>query len=104
MSAERAPRIEPSSVFVTVPALRSSVKNAAPRPGHELLLAARVIDPSQDRRARGDTADAGRGHFRHEYQGLPFTDLGTAFLWASAPMLLPSFAAWLIMRRIGILR
>jgi len=35
---------------------------------------------------------------------LPLTDLDTAFLWASALMLLSSFAAWLIMRRTGILR
>ncbi|MEA2898334.1 MAG: hypothetical protein QOJ84_3949 [Bradyrhizobium sp.] len=37
-------------------------------------------------------------------KGLPFTASDTAFLWASALMLLSSFAAWLIMRRIGILR
>ena len=33
-----------------------------------------------------------------------FTELDTAFLWASALMLLSSFAAYLIMKRIGILR
>ena len=44
------------------------------------------------------------GIFGMNTNGLPFTELGTAFLWASAPMLLPSFAAWPIVRRIGILR
>jgi zinc transporter len=44
------------------------------------------------------------GIFGMNIKGLPFTDLDTAFLWASAPILLSSFAAWLIMRRIGILR
>jgi hypothetical protein len=37
-------------------------------------------------------------------KGLPFMELDTAFLWASALMLLSSFAAYLIMKRIGILR
>jgi hypothetical protein len=32
------------------------------------------------------------------------TELDTAFLWASLLMLLSSFAAYLIMKRIGILR
>jgi zinc transporter len=44
------------------------------------------------------------GIFGMNIKGLRFTDLDTAFLWASALMLLPWFAAWLIMRRIGILR
>jgi hypothetical protein len=34
---------------------------------------------------------------------LPFTDRDTAFLWASLPMLLSSFAACLIVKRIGII-
>jgi zinc transporter len=37
-------------------------------------------------------------------KGLPVTELDTAFLWASLLMLLSSFAASLIMKRIGILR
>jgi zinc transporter len=44
------------------------------------------------------------GIFGMNIKDLPFTDLDTAFLWASALMLLSSFAAWLIMRRIGIHR
>jgi zinc transporter len=36
-------------------------------------------------------------------KGLPFTDLDTAFLWASVLMVLSSFAAYLIMKRIGII-
>jgi len=38
------------------------------------------------------------------FKGLPFTDLDTAFLWASLLMVLSSFAAYLIMKRIGIIR
>jgi zinc transporter len=44
------------------------------------------------------------GIFGMNTKGLPFTELDTAFLWASALMLLSSFAAYLIMKRIGILR
>ena len=45
-----------------------------------------------------------RGTLDHSHRGKPFTELDTAFLWASAPMLLSSFAAYLIMKRIGILK
>src|SRR3954452_3953279 len=38
------PGSQRSSVFVTVPALRSSVKNAAPRPGHARLLRAECLE------------------------------------------------------------
>jgi zinc transporter len=44
------------------------------------------------------------GIFGMNTKGLPFTDLDTAFLWASLLMLLSSFAAYLIMKRIGIIR
>jgi zinc transporter len=44
------------------------------------------------------------GIFGMNTKGLPFTDLDTAFLWASVLMLLSSFAAYLIMKRIGIIR
>jgi zinc transporter len=44
------------------------------------------------------------GIFGMNTKGLPFTELDTAFLWASALMLLSSFAAYPIMKRIGILR
>jgi zinc transporter len=37
-------------------------------------------------------------------KGLPFTELDTAFLWASLLMLLSSLAAYLIMKRIGIVK
>jgi zinc transporter len=37
-------------------------------------------------------------------KGLPFTDLDTAFLRASLLMVLSSFAAYLIMKRFGIIR
>jgi zinc transporter len=44
------------------------------------------------------------GVFGMNTKGLPFTDLDTAFLWASVLMLLSSLAAYLIMKRIGIIR
>lgn len=44
------------------------------------------------------------GIFGMNTKGLPFTDLDTAFLWASVLMVLSSFAAYLIMKRIGIIR
>lgn len=44
------------------------------------------------------------GVFGMNTKGLPFTDLDTAFLWASLLMVLSSFAAYLIMKRIGIIR
>ncbi len=44
------------------------------------------------------------GIFGMNTKGLPFTDLDTAFLWASVLMVLSSFAAYLIMKRIGIVR
>ncbi len=44
------------------------------------------------------------GIFGMNTKGLPFTELDTAFLWASVLMLLSSFAAYLIMKRIGIIR
>jgi zinc transporter len=44
------------------------------------------------------------GIFGMNTKGLPFTDLDTAFLWASLLLVLSSFAAYLIMKRIGIIR
>ena len=44
------------------------------------------------------------GIFGMNTKGLPFTDMDTAFLWASLVMVLTSFAAYLIMKRIGIIR
>ena len=44
------------------------------------------------------------GVFGMNTKGLPFTDLDTAFLWASVLMVLSSLAAYLIMKRIGIIR
>jgi zinc transporter len=44
------------------------------------------------------------GVFGMNTKGLPFSDLDTAFLWASLLMVLSSFAAYLIMKRIGIIR
>lgn len=44
------------------------------------------------------------GIFGMNTKGLPFTDLDTAFLWASLLMILSSFAAYLIMKRIGIIK
>jgi zinc transporter len=43
------------------------------------------------------------GIFGMNTKGLPFTDLDTAFLWASL-LILSSFAAYLIMKRIGIIK
>ena len=47
---------------------------------------------------------SGRQRFRHEHQGPAVTDLDTAFLWALLLMVLSSFAAYLIMKRFGIIR
>lgn len=44
------------------------------------------------------------GIFGMNTKGLPFTDLETAFLWASLLLVLSSLAAYLIMKRIGIIR
>ena len=44
------------------------------------------------------------GIFGMNTKGLPFTDIDTALLWASLLMLLSSLAAYLIMKRIGIIR
>jgi zinc transporter len=44
------------------------------------------------------------GIFGMNTKGLPFTDLETAFLWASLLLVLSSVAAYLIMKRIGIIR
>jgi len=44
------------------------------------------------------------GIFGMNTKGLPFTELDSAFLWASFLMLLSSFAAYLIMKRIGIIK
>ena len=44
------------------------------------------------------------GVFGMNTKGLPFTDLDTAFLWASVLMVLSSLAAYLIMKRVGIIR
>jgi zinc transporter len=44
------------------------------------------------------------GVFGMNTKGLPFTEMETAFLWASLLMLLSSLAAYLIMKRIGIIK
>jgi zinc transporter len=44
------------------------------------------------------------GIFGMNTKGLPFTDLETAFLWASLLLVLSSLAAYFIMKRIGIIR
>jgi zinc transporter len=44
------------------------------------------------------------GIFGMNTKGLPFTDLDSAFLWASLLMILSSYAAYLIMKRIGIIK
>jgi zinc transporter len=44
------------------------------------------------------------GIFGMNTKGLPFTELDTAFLWASVLMLLSSLAAYFIMKRIGLIR
>ena len=44
------------------------------------------------------------GIFGMNTKGLPFTDLETAFLWASLLMVAASLAAYFIMKRIGIIR
>ena len=44
------------------------------------------------------------GIFGMNTKGLPFTDLETAFLWASLLMVVSSLAAYFIMKRIGIIR
>lgn len=44
------------------------------------------------------------GIFGMNTKGLPFTDLETAFLWASLLLVLSSVAAYFILKRIGITR
>ena len=44
------------------------------------------------------------GIFGMNTKGLPFTDLETAFLWASLLLVLSSLAAYVVMKRIGIIR
>jgi zinc transporter len=44
------------------------------------------------------------GIFGMNTKGLPFTELDTAFLWASLLMIISSVAAYFIMKRIGIIR
>ena len=44
------------------------------------------------------------GIFGMNTKGLPFTDLDTAFLWASLLMVLSSCAAYFIMKRIGVIK
>jgi zinc transporter len=44
------------------------------------------------------------GIFGMNTKGLPFTDLDSAFLWASLLMVLSSLAAYLLMKRIGLIR
>src|SRR2546430_11119055 len=44
------------------------------------------------------------GIFGMNTKGLPFTDLETAFLWASLLLVPSSVAAYFIMKRIGIIR
>jgi zinc transporter len=69
------------------------------------VRAPRVIALSQNSRAHAAMPPTlVTGIFGMNTKGLPSTDLDTAFLWASALMLLSSFAAYLIRRRIGILR
>jgi zinc transporter len=44
------------------------------------------------------------GIFGMNTKGLPFTELETAFLWASLLMIVSSVVAYFIMKRIGIIR
>jgi zinc transporter len=44
------------------------------------------------------------GIFGMNTKGLPFTDMDTAFLWASLLMVASSYAAYVIMKRIGVIR
>ena len=44
------------------------------------------------------------GVFGMNTKGLPLTDVESGFLWAAALMFLSSFGAWLIMKRIGLIR
>jgi zinc transporter len=44
------------------------------------------------------------GIFGMNTKGLPFTELDSAFLWASFLMVLSSFAAYLVMKRIGVIK
>lgn len=44
------------------------------------------------------------GIFGMNIKGLPFADLETAFLWVGPLMFMASFVAYLIMKRIGVLR
>jgi zinc transporter len=44
------------------------------------------------------------GMFGMNIKGLPFTDLETAFLWASSLMVLSSLAAYFVMKRNGLVR
>ena len=44
------------------------------------------------------------GIFGMNTKGLPFTELETAFLWASLLMIISSVVAYFIMKRIGIIR
>jgi zinc transporter len=44
------------------------------------------------------------GVFGMNTKGLPLTDVESGFLWAAALMILSSLGAWLIMKRIGLIR
>ena len=44
------------------------------------------------------------GIFGMNTKGLPLTDVETGFLWAASLIVLSSIAAYLIMKRIGIVR
>jgi zinc transporter len=44
------------------------------------------------------------GIFGMNTKGLPFTDIDSAFLWACLLMVLASLAAYLLMKRIGLIR
>jgi zinc transporter len=44
------------------------------------------------------------GIFGMNTKGLPFTELETAFLWASVLMILSSLGAYFVMKRIGLIR
>jgi zinc transporter len=44
------------------------------------------------------------GIFGMNTKGLPFSDMDTAFLWAFLLMVLSSYGAYLVMKRIGIIK
>ena len=44
------------------------------------------------------------GIFGMNTKDLPFSDMDSAFLWASLLMVLSSYGAYLVMKRIGIIK